>query len=81
MKYVAKTPTQLGQILKGFRQSDGLTQVDVARRMGAQQKTISAIETATGSISVARLYKALAALGLDLVITKRSLPIKDGDTW
>jgi HTH-type transcriptional regulator/antitoxin HipB len=81
MKYVAKTPTQLGQILKGFRQSDGLTQVDVARRMGAQQKTISAVETTTGSISVERLYKALAALGLDLVITKRSLPIKDGDTW
>lgn len=81
MQYIAKTSTQLGQILKGFRLSGDLTQADVAAKMATQQKAVSTIESSTGSISVDRLFKILAALDLDLVVTPKASASMVTEKW
>lgn len=73
-KFIAATPLQLGQILRGFRKQAQLTQVSMADQSGLLQKTISTLESDASQTRVDTLYKALAALDLELVIQKRPNP-------
>ncbi len=52
---------RLGEVLKGKRQRDRLTQSDVGSRIGTSGSYISAIESATTSVRVSEL-EALAAV-------------------
>jgi HTH-type transcriptional regulator/antitoxin HipB len=72
MDYVARTPEQLGQILKNCRKQLKLTQSAVGSKVGLKQSTISAIEVHGANATVETLYKALSALGLQLVIRDKS---------
>ena len=78
MDYSIKTPSQLGAVLKGFRRDRQLTQADVGAAVGLPQNAISEIETAPGRSSLARVFKLLAALDLDLVVRPRQ-PHKRSD--
>lgn len=68
MDYVARTPAQLGPILRSIRAERGLTQREAGAKVGLKQSTISAIESDPARTSVDSLYKLLSALGLELVI-------------
>jgi HTH-type transcriptional regulator / antitoxin HipB len=68
MDYVARTPQQLGQVLKACRKRRKLTQTTVGSRVGVRQAQISSIETHGADITVDTLYKLLSALGLELVL-------------
>ena len=72
MDYVARTPRQLGQLLKACRKQRNLTQNDVGTRVGVRQAQISDIENHGADITVATLYRLLSALGLELAL--RDLP-------
>ena len=54
--FLAKTPEQLGAILKGYRQQLKLTQAAFAARLGLPQKTISLAETNPGRVPLTRLF-------------------------
>lgn len=64
--FLAKTPQQLGAILKGFRQKQNLTQAALAARLGLPQKAISLAETRPGQLPLTRLLAILGALGVEL---------------
>jgi HTH-type transcriptional regulator/antitoxin HipB len=68
MDHVARTPQQLGQVLKACRKRRQLTQTTVGSRVGVRQAQISSIETHGAGITVDTLYKLLSALGLELVL-------------
>jgi transcriptional regulator with XRE-family HTH domain len=68
MEYVARTAHQLGQVLKSRRKQLGLTQREVAARVGLLQAQVSVIESHDAKATVTTLYKALSALGLELVL-------------
>jgi transcriptional regulator with XRE-family HTH domain len=68
MEYVARTAHQLGQVLKSRRKQLGLTQREVAAKVGLLQAQISVIESHDAKATVTTLYKALSALGLELVL-------------
>jgi len=68
MDYVARTPQQLGPILKSTRQQRGLTQGAAGANVGLKQATVSAVEADAARTSVDTLYKLLSALGLELVL-------------
>jgi HTH-type transcriptional regulator / antitoxin HipB len=68
MEYVARTAHQLGQVLKSRRKQLGLTQREVAVKVGLLQAQISVIESHDAKATVTTLYKALSALGLELVL-------------
>lgn len=72
MDYPVGTAEQLGAILRGFRKQQGLTQKDLAARLGLAQKAVSAVETHPSRVSVDRLFAMLGALGGELVIRDRS---------
>jgi HTH-type transcriptional regulator/antitoxin HipB len=66
--YVARTPAQLGPILRSIRTERGLTQRDAGVKVGLKQSTVSAVESDAARTSVDTLYKLLSALGLELVV-------------
>jgi len=66
--FSVKTPQQLGAVLKGFRKERGLTQKDVGSRVGLAQKAVSEIESEPGRAGLARVFKLLAALDLEVVV-------------
>lgn len=74
MDYVARTPQQLGQVLKACRKRRQFTQNTVGSRVGVRQAQISSIETHGADITVDTLYKLLSALGMELVLRDMQAP-------
>lgn len=75
--FAVRTADQLPGLLQGFRKAAGLTQAQVATRLGVTQQTLSALERNASSVSAARLMKLLAILGVELVLRQ---PGGGGDT-
>ncbi|PLP96506.1 helix-turn-helix domain-containing protein [Cupriavidus pauculus] len=71
--------TQLNPVLQGFRKSRGLTQADVAARLGVSQQSYARLEANPGRASMARVLAVLQALEVDLVLTPRA-PVVASDT-
>jgi HTH-type transcriptional regulator / antitoxin HipB len=69
--YIIRTPQQLGAVLQGYRKSQQLTQAQVGGRVGLPQKEISKLELNPTNTSLARVFKLLAALDLELVVRAR----------
>jgi len=58
----------VGHQLRAARIEQGLTQVEVAKRAGLSQGTVSAIELSRNEPSLKALFAILEALGLALVL-------------
>ena len=72
MNYTAHTSKQLGQVLRGQRKSQKLTQKEAAQVVGLLPKTISKLELATETATIESLFKLLSALQLELVVRSKS---------
>lgn len=70
-QYTVRTPEQLPALLKAFRKQAGLTQGQLARRLGITQQTLSALERNANKVSADRLLQLLGLLGVDLVLQSR----------
>ncbi|MET3900357.1 HTH-type transcriptional regulator/antitoxin HipB [Devosia sp. UYZn731] len=73
---IARSPRQLGAILRRYRKKGSLTQTDVAAKTQLRQATISALESGETGTQLKTLTDVLAALDLELVVQPRrkSLP-------
>lgn len=69
--FPVRTPQQLPSLLQSFRKARGLTQADVAQRLGVTQQTLSALERNAESVSVERLMRLLAILEVELTLSVR----------
>lgn len=78
--YSIQTPDQLKHVLVGFRKSAGLTQEDLAMRLGVAQQTYSTSERNAANMSVTKLLSALHALGVELVLQPKSSPESSADS-
>jgi HTH-type transcriptional regulator / antitoxin HipB len=58
-------------VIQTHRLGKGLTQTELARLAGTQQKTISAIENGSEGTKLDTLISVIAVLGLDLQIVPR----------
>ncbi len=72
MEYLALTPQQLAQVLRGYRRSRRLTQREAANLGGLLQKTVSNLELAPQRTSVESLFKLLSALNVELVLRDKA---------
>ena len=70
-QYTVRTPDQLPTLLKAFRKQAGLTQGQLATRLGITQQTLSALERNANKVSADRLLQLLGILGVDLVLQSR----------
>ena len=71
-QYAVRTPEQLPALIKGFRKQAGLTQGQLAERLGVTQQTLSALERNADRVSVDRLLQLLGILGVEMVLQPRS---------
>lgn len=76
MDYPVKTPQQLRPLLVGFRKAAGLTQAQLAARLGVTQQTYAQLEAKPESASLDRLYVVLKLLSVSLVLTYASDPVE-----
>jgi transcriptional regulator with XRE-family HTH domain len=62
-----------GALIRAARQAEGLTQAELARRLGITQPSIARLEAAGDEVTVATLQRALNAMGraLELTVVKR----------
>lgn len=97
MHYPVDTPQQLRAVLRALRRSRQLTQLQLGRRLGVNQKRIARIEAApqlTGFDQIARLVAALGGrLLIDVPVSAETAeaqrqaapPLAEeprvGDTW
>lgn len=81
MEATARTPQQLGQVLRARRTRLKLSQTDVGLKVGIKQDTVSTLEIHTPSSSIETLFKALSALGLEIVVREKSRAGASGEKW
>lgn len=67
-EFTPRTASQLPALLQAFRKEAGLTQKEVALRLGVTQQTYSALERKADTVGAARLLKLLGILGVELVL-------------
>jgi HTH-type transcriptional regulator/antitoxin HipB len=71
-QFTIRTAEQLPTLLQAFRKEAGLTQSEVALRLGVTQQTYSALERNADTVGAARLLKLLNLLGVDWILGKPS---------
>ena len=67
-KFTVRTAEQLPPLLQAFRKEMGLTQTEVALRLGVSQQTYSAMERNADRVGTASLLKLLNILGVELTL-------------
>lgn len=72
MAQLARSATQIGNIVKRRRQASGLTQSDLAARLGVRQATVSSVEAGGEGTKLSTLLDLLSALDLEFTIAPRS---------
>lgn len=66
--FPVRTAEQLPALLQAFRKQSGLTQAEVALRLGVTQQTLSALERNADKVGAGRLLQLLGILGVELVL-------------
>lgn len=72
MSQLARTPKQLGALIRRQRRKLGLTQGQLGERAGLRQETISLMEAGNPANRVETVLAVLAALDLELQVAPRS---------
>lgn len=72
MSDLARTPQQIGSIIRRARKMRGLSQSELGAKAGLRQETISLIETGNPATRLETLLAVLAALDLELRTAPRS---------
>lgn len=72
MNNIARTPKQIGNLVKRQRKRLGLSQADLASRVGLRQPTVSLIETGNPAMRLDTFLLVMTALDLELQIAKRT---------
>lgn len=66
MRFTIQVLGQLKPILQGFRRQAGMTQADMASKLGITQQSYAQIEAHPERTSVERLFIVLALMGVEL---------------
>lgn len=72
MQDLARTPKQIGTLIRRTRKRLGMSQRALGERVGLRQETISMIETGNPATRLDTMLAMLAALDLEFQITTRS---------
>lgn len=85
---IMNTPKSLAAFVKDSRKQKGLSQSEVASRVGLRQATISEFENNPDRTSIETLLKILASMQLELHLISENAAIKtsstsvnNGDEW
>lgn len=79
--YILSTSDQLGYQLVARRKALGLTQQEVASRLGISQNRLSELESQPSQLTVERLLALAGILGLELAVQQRSQAPLSTSEW
>lgn len=79
--YVIRHPRQLASILKALRTQAGLSQTQVAARLGVSHQSVSALERQPEKATVERLMRVLGVLQVDLALRSTGSPPSTATEW
>jgi HTH-type transcriptional regulator/antitoxin HipB len=65
--FTIRTEDQISMMLQSFRKARGLSQKELADRLGISQQNLSDLERNVAKASAGRLFRLLAALEIELV--------------
>jgi ribosome-binding protein aMBF1 (putative translation factor) len=68
---VARRAFELGAQVRGFREAQGMSQAELAQRMGASQSAIARLEAGGVDPKLETLGRVSRVLGVDLVVEFR----------
>lgn len=68
MHYPIQTPDQLKTMLSGLRKARGLSQADLAAKLGISQQAIAKFERNPAAASVERLFSVLRVMDARLAL-------------
>ena len=69
MEAIIACPADLGRLVRHIRESHGITQRDLAARLGVSQRWLSELETGEGKQINERYFAVLDSLGIHLRAT------------
>jgi len=72
MDHIARTPKQIGEIIRRVRRGRDLSQGELGSKAGLRQETLSKIENGNPATRIESICDVLAGLGLELVVRERS---------
>lgn len=72
MKQLARSPKQIGSVLRRYRESKNMTQGELAGLAGLRQATVSDVEAGQEGSKLTTLLDILAALDLEIMISPRT---------
>ena len=72
MDQIARTPKQLGTIIRRHRRAHSLNQAALGEKTHLRQATISAVENGEPGTQIKTVSDTLAALGLEFVVRPRT---------
>ena len=80
MQHPIRTTLQLGQLLLSARKQQGLSQAELAARLGLSQARISQLEQQPQTITAQQLLQLTSVLGLELLVQTRDSAQDAGST-
>lgn len=72
MTDLARTPKQIGNLVRRARKKFGWSQTQLGEKAGLRQETVSLIETGNPATKLETILAVLAALDLEFQIMQRS---------
>lgn len=73
MAELARTPKQLGNLIRRARKNQDLSQAELGMKTGLRQATISEIESGRPGAKLESILKVLAILNLEIRIDPRTI--------
>ncbi len=74
MEYRIAIAQQLAPLLRSIRKKSHTTQQQLGERLGLSQRMVAKLEAHPEKASFERVYQALSALEIDLVLKERKAP-------
>ena len=82
MQTLLVSTKNLGVFLRNVRKQKGVTQVELGRRVGLDQKRVSLIENGNPNCRLDSLFRLLSALGLAMSVQPKTDQTDKGvDVW
>lgn len=77
MSRIARSPKQLGLLIRGHRKARDMSQSELADLAGLRQEMISKIENGQPGSRLSSIYALLAALNLEMTVQPRTKSAPD----
>lgn len=82
MQTLLVSSKNMGAVLRDLRRQQGVTQAELGKRVGLDQKKVSLLENGNPNCRIDSLFRLLSALGVGLIVQpKTELKPAGKDDW